>query len=87
MARFLDELQLINRLENDAIAKQQELLSFWNHINDAKEIYREKTYQGVSGETVTYESQQLIQMLSGWKDTVEAGIIKAKEYGKGICPT
>ena len=87
LGTFLDELQLINRLENDAIAKQQELLSFWNHINDAKEIYREKTYQGVSGETVTYESQQLIQMLSGWKDTVEAGIIKAKEYGKGICPT
>lgn len=87
LGTFLDELQLINHLENDAIAKQQELLSFWNHINDAKEIYREKTYQGVSGETVTYESQQLIQMLSGWKDTVEAGIIKAKEYGKGICPT
>lgn len=28
LGTFLDELQLINRLENDAIAKQQELLSF-----------------------------------------------------------
>ena len=87
LGTFCDELQLINRLENDAIAKQQQVLSFWNHINDAKEIYREKTYQGVSGETVTYQSGQLIQMLRGWKDTVEAGIVKAKEYGKGICPT
>lgn len=87
LGTFLDELQLINRLENDAIAKHQQILSFWNHINDAKEIYREKTYQGVSGETVTYQSEQLIQMLQGWKDTVEAGIVKAKEYGKGICPT
>ena len=87
LGTFIEELQLINRLEQDAIASQQELLSFWNRINDAKEIYREKTYQGVSGETVSYRSEQLIQMLSGWKDTVEAGIVKALEYGKGICPT
>lgn len=87
LGTFLDELQLINRLENDAIAKHQQIFSFWNRINDAKEIYREKTYQGISGETVTYQSEQLIQMLQGWKDTVETGIVKAKEYGKGICPT
>lgn len=84
---FVDELRLINQLEKDSIDSEKQVLSFWNHINEAKEIYREKTYQGISGDVVCYNTSELVQVLNGWKDTVDIGIRKALEYGKGICPT
>ena len=87
LGTFMDELELINRIEQESIAKNEEILSFWNKINDAKEIYREKTFQGVSGETVAYTAEAVATMLENWKKTVERGIEKAVAYGQGICPT
>lgn len=86
-ACLLDELFLINRLEESHIKEDKELLSFWNKINDAKEIYREKTYHGISGEKKEYKRDSVCEMLEGFRDTVERGIEKAVGYGKGICPT
>lgn len=87
LGTFMDELELINRIENESIQKDQEVISFWNKINDAKEIYRKKTFAGVSGDTVEYESKALAGMLEGWRATVARGIEKALAYGNGICPT
>lgn len=87
LASLMDELTLINQLERDHIEKEEELISFWNRCNDAKEIYRDKTYDGVSGKHVNYESKRLVEMLSSWRETVQKGIEKACRYGNGICPT
>lgn len=71
---FLDELNLITRLEHDNIMRDEELLSFWNRINDAKEIYRDKTYQGVSGKKMVYHTEQLAAILEGFLEIVTCGI-------------
>lgn len=84
---LMDELNLINRIEDEHIHKDTEVLSFWNKANDAKEIYRDKTFAGVSGVKVEYTTEMLAQMLSGFRRTVTRGIEKACKLGKGICPT
>ena len=84
---FLDELNLITRLEHDNIMRDEELLSFWNRINDAKEIYRDKTYQGVSGKKMVYHTEQLAAILEGFLEIVTCGIKKARWISGEICPT
>ena len=84
---FLDELNLITRLEHDNIMRDEELLSFWNRINDAKEIYRDKTYQGVSGKKMVYHTEQLAAILEGFLEIVTCGIKKARRISGEICPT
>ncbi len=84
---FMDELNLINRIEHDSIMENDEVLSFWNRINDAKEIYRDKTYAGISGKKTVYGTQNLAEMLEGFRKTVRRGIQKACAIGGGICPT
>lgn len=87
LGNFIDELALINRLEAENLRNNEEVISFWNRINDAKEIYRDKTFSGVSGDVSEYGTGDLAEMLEGWKETVLCGIEKALRYGKGICPT
>lgn len=87
LGNLLDELNLINRLEKENLSSDGEVISFWNRINDAKEIYRDKTYQGVSGTKIIFQSEELAEMLSAWKETVLHGIEKACRLGNGICPT
>lgn len=87
LGNFMEELELINRLESDNIKNSEEVLSFWNRINDVKEMYREKTFSGVSGDVSEYSTQVVANMLEGWRETVLCGIEKAERYGNGICPT
>lgn len=58
----------------------------WDSANDAKELYREKTIYGVSGERKTLAHNELTGILSGWLQTVLAGIERGKSYHNGICP-
>lgn len=87
LGNLMDELNLIHRLEKESLAGDGEVLSFWNRVNDAKEIYRDKTYAGISGQKVSYTSIELADMLESWKATVLHGIEKACRLGGGICPT
>lgn len=84
---FIDELRLVVRLEKDSLEKDGEILSFWNRINDVKEVYRDKTYNGISGKKKTYGSETLAQALREWEAFVKRGIEKACAFGEGICPT
>lgn len=84
---FMDELNLINRIERESIQNKDEVISFWNRINDAKEIYRDKTFSGVSGKKTMYTAENLAEMLEGFLATVKCGIKKAVKLGNGICPT
>ena len=87
LGNFLDELQLIVRLEKENLAGDGEVLSFWNRINDVKELYRDKTFSGISGKRKIYRSEGLAASLREWKAVVEHGIQKACQLSGGICPT
>lgn len=85
-ADLMEELALINRMEEEHIKKDDELLGFWNKINDAKENYRDQTYEGISGKTVKVKTDHLASILEGFKNTVSCGIKKACTHGDGIAP-
>ena len=87
LANFIDELQLIVRLEKENLAGEGEVLSFWNRINDVKELYREKTFAGISGKKRNRRSEELSRVLKEWETVVRNGIEKAAAYGGGVCPT
>ncbi len=87
LAAFIRQAALITAQEKKALMTQQQVLSFWNKINDAKEAYRERIYAGVSGETETLRSEELAGMLTEWHEVVLHGIEKACAMTDGICPT
>lgn len=87
LADLIAELQLIIRLEEENLAGDGEVLSFWNRINDVKELYRDKTFQGISGKKKSYRSGELATVLREWETVVKHGIEKACRYGEGVCPT
>lgn len=87
LSKFLEDLDKVNRAEKENIKKEKEVISFWNGINDAKESYREIVFGGIAGDQDSCDSVDLVAILRGFRETVEAGIEKACEYGKGICPT
>ncbi|MCM1122212.1 MAG: hypothetical protein NC416_06490 [Eubacterium sp.] len=87
LGNFIDELQLVVRLEQDHLAGDGEVLSFWNRVNDVKELYRDRTFEGISGKKKSYQSKELAAVLKEWKAVVGHGIKKACAYGDGICPT
>ncbi len=84
---FMDELRLVVRLEKDNLAKEGEALSFWNRINDVKELYRDKTFNGISGRKKSYSAGELAASLREWEQIVARGIDKACALGDGISPT
>lgn len=87
LGNLMEELDQINCMEQDNIQTGTEVLAFWNKINDAKELYRDKTFAGVSGGKRTYTTEELGRILTGFRATVTRGIEKACAYGGGICPT
>lgn len=87
VGNLIDELHLTNRLEKENLFGEGEVLSFWNRINDVKEVYRDKTFSGVSGRKRAYQSKDLAVILREWKLTVDHGIDKACSLSGGICPT
>lgn len=84
---LIDELRLVVRLEKGSLLQEGEILSFWNRINDVKELYWDKTYSGISGKKKTYAGEALAEALKEWEVFVERGIEKACAFGEGICPT
>lgn len=87
LAGLIDELRLIVRLEKENLTKDGEVLSFWNRINDVKELYRDKTFAGISGDKRSIRSGGLASALREWERVVGRGIEKACAFGGGICPT
>ncbi len=87
LAEFVEELDRSVEEEIQAIETQNEVIGFWNKINDAKEKYREKTYADISGQRKTIDGNRLIAILEKWYHVVRVGIRKACTYENGICPT
>lgn len=80
-------LDTIVKEEKQSLLRDQEVVPFWNRINDAKEIYRGKTFAGISGNCITINADNLIIMLDAWLQVVRVGIDKACAYSPGVCPT
>lgn len=62
------------------------IFNCWNKINEAKELYREKTKFGFEGTTKKVSTKELISHLEGFLRYVKSGIDKAIVYGEGISP-
>ncbi|WP_455715493.1 hypothetical protein [Anaerosporobacter sp.] len=86
---FSELVELMESLEESTNQwkRNNQQLGFWNGINDCKELFREKTVFGVSGEKRALSSGYLVNLLKDWLIVVEQGIQKAVEYGDGLCPT
>jgi hypothetical protein len=88
LAKLISELDRITESQKRYLSKQQEVLEFWNAINEEKESYRDRTLFGVNGEKVLLENAYLIRVLEQWAEVVGLGIEKAMVYSStGICPT
>ncbi|MBS5934636.1 MAG: hypothetical protein KIC94_17370 [Clostridiales bacterium] len=79
--------QLVEKFDENTHEVSNQQLDFWNASNDYKELYREKTVFGVSGEKRALSNGYLVNLLGNWLSVVERGINKAFEYSDGLCPT
>lgn len=79
--------QLVAKFDENTQEASNQQLDFWNASNGYKELYREKTVFGVSGEKRALSNGYLVNLLEKWLSVVERGIKKAIEYGDGLCPT
>lgn len=86
-ADFMEQTAAVAKAEKTSLLQEKEVAGYWNQINDIKEAYWEKVYDGVSGSRVVKESGELIQTLELFLEIVKAGIEKACAMGDGICPT
>lgn len=59
----------------------------WDALNTAKEQYREKIYQTVSGEYVTVSATELKDFLGRILEVVQKGMAQAVACGNGLMPT
>lgn len=87
LADFIGEIHGIVKEEKQALLKDQKVMGFYNKVNDAKEAYRDKIYQGVSGEKKSLSAGYLAEVLEQWHEIVRTGIDKACALSNGICPT
>lgn len=87
LADFIARISEIVKEEKNILLKEEKVVDFWNKMNDAKEDYRDRIYQGVSGETVKLSAAYLIEALEQWHEIVRVGIDKACAMSEGICPT
>lgn len=87
LADFISQTDHIVREEKQELLTMEKVLSFWNRTNEVKEQYRERIYQGISGETTQISSDVLAGILEEWHDVVRTGIDKACAMNGGVCPT
>lgn len=85
LSELLKQTDIILREEQPAKNPGQ-LLTYWNRINDAKERYRERIYQGISGRRESFSAEELIGLLKQMHDTVVAGIRKAQLVSGELSP-
>lgn len=87
VAEFIKALALITKEEKQQLLQEEKVIGFWNKVNERKEAYREKTFQGISGQKTAMSAKELADILKEWAEVVDAGIQKAYRVGKDIFPT
>ena len=90
IADLAEAVAAVNSAHRDELAGPGEVPGFWNAVNDVKEAYRARTWQGVTGARRSYPSADLARLLAGLEDTVRLGVAKAQRLGTAsgpLCPT
>ena len=86
-ADFMEQVEGAAAAEKSVLLREKEAAGYWNRVNDIKEDYWKKVYDGISGEKVDKESEELVRTLTLFLEIVRAGIDKACAMEDGICPT
>lgn len=86
-ADFMEQIAGAAAAEKSVLLREKEAAGYWNRVNDIKEDYWKKVYDGISGEKVDKESEELVRTLTLFLEIVRAGIDKACAMEDGICPT
>lgn len=87
LALLLQEMDTIIQECKEELETKEQIIHYWNCINDVKEAYRDSTRIGVDGVKVMLGNQELIRILENFLYVVNRGINQAVRYGNGICPT
>ncbi len=86
-ADFMEQIAGAAAAEKSVLLREKEAAGYWNRVNDIKEDYWKKVYDGISGEKVEKKSEELVRTLTLFLEIVRAGIDKACAMEDGICPT
>lgn len=88
MLRELQELMIdVSKVLEQKIEHGEAYYPVWDALNSAKEQYREKIYQAVSGEYVAISADSLKSFFERVLEVVKGGLEKAVLCGKGLIPT
>ncbi len=86
MAEFYEAVKTIARECKEELLADGESMKFWNLVSDAKEEYRAKVYDGVTGKRVTVSASDLAAALGEWLEVVNAGLAKGVKMAGDVCP-
>ena len=86
-AEFLENIASIVNEEKESLLSEKEVIRYWNKVNDKKEAYWTKVYDGVDGKKTETDTEKAAEMLEQFHEVVCAGIQKACAMEDGICPT
>lgn len=71
----------------EELLHQDEVIDYWNEVNDAKEHFWEATAKTVSGDILCWERDKVLAVLDDFAKILDWGIEKAKRMGHSVRPT
>ncbi len=86
MEEFYEAVKVIACECKEELLSDGEAMNFWNRVSEAKEDYRAKVYDGVTGERVTVSAVDLAETLGLWLELVNAGLAKGVKMAGDVCP-
>jgi len=86
MAEFYQAVKEIASECREEMLADGESMNFWNRVSEAKENYRAKVYDGVTGERVIVSAADLADTLADWLTIVNAGLSKGVKMAGDVCP-
>jgi len=86
MAEFYQAVKEIASAQKEELLTDGEAMTFWNQVCEAKEEYRAKVYDGVSGARINVTAKDLADTLTEWLEIVNAGLAKGVKMAGDVCP-
>ncbi len=86
MAEFYEAVKTIAADCKEELLADGESMNFWNRVSEAKESYRAKVYDGVTGARVAVSANDLADTLAYWLEVVNVGLTKGVKLAGDVCP-
>ncbi|MDP4084467.1 MAG: cellobiose phosphorylase [Bacillota bacterium] len=82
-------VELLSFMEQINLNLHADLTDFvyWDLVTTAREQYRDKIRNGLSGVERAFSNQELVNTFKTYNEKVDKGMERAKDLGKGIPPT